>query len=98
MQQSNLLASTVAATGAMVAGRAKIKGVYFVPTVGGATPGVVFTDGSGGATVLSLAGSPALAATNPVPTQLMFPENGILCQVGIYATLTAVTSVTVLYG
>lgn len=98
MQQSNLLASTVVATGAMVTGRAKIKGVYFVPTVGGATPGVVFTDGNGGATVLTLAGSAAQAATNPIPTQLMFPENGILCQTGIYVTLTSVLSCTVLYG
>ena len=98
MQQSNLLASTISATGSVVTGRAKIKAIYFVPTVAGATPGVVITDGNGGATVLTILGSPTLAATNPVPTQFSLPENGILCQVGIYATLTSILSLTVIYG
>lgn len=99
MNQTNLKAVTVAATGTVLAARGKVKGVYFVPTVGGATPSVVLRDGgAGGATLLNLAGSAALAATDPIPTQLMFPENGILFETDIHATLTSILSLTVLYG
>jgi len=100
MNQTNLKAVTVTATGtALATQRVKVKGVYFVPTVAGVAPSIQLRDGgAGGTTLLDLLGSAALAATDPVPTQLMFPENGILFQTDVHATLTSVASLTLIYG
>ena len=100
MNQTNIKAVTVTATGtALATQRQKVKGVYFVPTVAGTTPSVQLRDGGAGGTVLlDMAGSACLAATDPIPTQLNFPENGILFQTDVHATLTSVLSLTIFYG
>ena len=100
MNQTNLKAVTVVATGtALPSQRAKVKMIYFVPTVGGVAPSVQLRDGgSGGLLTVDLAGMAALAATNPLATQITLPDNGILFGTDVHATLTSVSSLTLFYG
>ena len=89
--QYDVSAATVTGTGAVTAGRNRIKALSYV---GGATAGaIVLTDGNGGSTVLNLA-TPANGYA-----YMLLPGEGILCANGIYAgTLTNITSLTVFYG
>ena len=99
MNQTNILATRVTATGAVTTTPYKIKGIYFVPTVSAAAPRVTLTNGNGGAVLLDLDGPISQAASNPVPVQLNLPENGILASASIYlGTLTNVAAITVFYG
>lgn len=83
-------ASTITATGSAYAGRARLKGMYFV---GNGTAGsIAVTNGDGGNARITVA-VPAVADAY----DLLIPDDGILCEDGIYATLTNVTSVTFLY-
>jgi|Laugrespbdmm15dd_1035085.scaffolds.fasta_scaffold70416_2 hypothetical protein len=88
---SNISATTKAATGNAVDGRARLAGVYFVST-GTAGSITLRTGGASGPVLLQLA-SPAAALT----TDLMIPDNGILFEDGVHVTLSGVSSLTVLH-
>lgn len=73
--------------------RTRIKGIYYT---NGATAGsVVITDGQGGATLLSL---DTPAAANADGLYMLIPDQGILAENGLYATLTNVASVVLFYA
>lgn len=92
MQQSDVLAATVTATGNVVGSRQRVKGVYLIA---GASAGsvVLRTGGAAGTTRLDLA-TPAGVDEIYIP----IPDQGILFETGVHATLTNVTSLTVFYG
>lgn len=92
MQQTDVLAATVTATGSVVTGRQRVKGVYLIS---GASAGsvVLRNGGASGATQLELA-TPAGVTEIYVP----IPDQGVLFQNGVHATLTNVSSLTVFYG
>lgn len=99
--QTDVLASAVRTTDGVMndqagnaIGRCRVKGIYIVPAAGAGS--VVLKDGatSGGTnkiTVNTIAGS---TSTNWV----LMPGEGLLFQTGIYADLTDVASLMVIYG
>ena len=99
MQYDVLASKPLTATGQMIAQndgnieRARIKGIYVIPTANAGT--VVFRDGGASgpikATVTTLAASTA-------PTYMLVPGEGLLFNTNIHATVSNVASVTVFYG
>jgi hypothetical protein len=99
--QTDVLASAVRTTDGVMndqagnaIGRCRVKGIYIVPAAGAGS--VVFRDGSTVAgpskiTVNTITGS---TSTN----WLLMPGEGLLFQTGIFADLTDVASVMVIYG
>lgn len=73
--------------------RTRIKGVYAV--CGASAGSVVITDGSGGATLLTL-NTPTVADAGTV--YFLVPDQGILAENGLYGTVTNTASVTIFYG
>lgn len=92
MTQTDVLAATVSATGAVVGSRARAKALYMVA---GANAGsvVLRSGGASGVTRLDIV-TPAGADD----IHFFIPGEGILFENGIHATLTNVTSLTVFYG
>lgn len=73
--------------------RTRIKGVY---AVCGATAGsVVITDGASGATLLTV-NTPAVADAGSI--YFLVPDQGILADNGLYATVTNTASTVLFYG
>ena len=86
-------ATTLTASGAVVAGRGRIASIYAVAGAGAGS--LVLKDGgASGTTVLTLATPAGVAETIHVDV----PGEGILCATDIYLTLTGVTSCTVFYS
>jgi len=88
---SDISTVRVAATGTAINGRTRLAGVYFVAT-GTAGSIVLRTGGATGPVRLQL-DTPAFAQA----LDLIIPDNGVLCEDGLHATLTNVTSLTVLF-
>lgn len=90
--QFDVKATTVTATGSAVGYRTRVKGLIVTPT---ATAGsVVLKDGgSGGTTEIDVRTTTAL-----VPFSVMLPQEGVLFETDVYAVLTDVAAVTVIYG
>jgi len=74
-------------------GRTRIKAVYAL--LGASAGSVALTDGSGGRYLLT-ANTPPDAQAGWVHIDI--PGQGILAEIGLYATLTNVTSAVVFYG
>jgi hypothetical protein len=73
--------------------RTRIKGIY---TVCGASAGsVVITDGNGGNTLLTV-NTPT--AANAGSMYFLVPDQGILAENGLYATVTNTASTVIFYG
>lgn len=73
--------------------RTRIKGIY---AVCGTDPGsVVVTDGNGGNTLLTL-NTPTVANAGSV--YMLVPDQGILAENGLYATVTNTASTVIFYG
>jgi len=89
--QTDVKSAHVAATGSMVSGRCRLKGYQAIS--GGTAGDIIFTDGSGGATLLRFR-----IGTGTQPIGLPIPGEGILAQSGIYVTLPTSAEVTVFYG
>lgn len=89
---SDSIAVTVTGTGTVYDGRARVKGIYYVAAAGGAGSIVLKDGGASGSTKLNLA-----TVANGVEN---FPisENGILFGTDCHATLTNITSLTVIIG
>lgn len=93
--EADVKAVTITETGTVVAGPARVKGVYMSmdPTTGG---GVVFTDGGSGGTERLTLTTPATATANPIWVD--FAQYGIRFKTDVYATMTNVDSITVVYS
>lgn len=87
---SDVKAKKMTATGAMGVGRARIKGLHYLPIASGKIE--IRDGGASGTIILDIDVSASSVGT------LDIAECGILSQGDPYVTLTAVTSVTVLYG
>jgi hypothetical protein len=74
-------------------GRARVKALYIVPS--GTAGSVVLKDGGSGGTTIATFNTVASATQ---PTYLLMPGEGLLFRTNIYATLSNIGSVTVLYG
>jgi hypothetical protein len=73
--------------------RTRIKGVYAV--CGASTGSVVITDGNGGNTLLTV-NTPTVANAGSV--YFLVPDQGILAENGLYATVTNTASTVIFYG
>lgn len=73
--------------------RTRIKAIYAV--CGASAGSVVITDGSGGATLLTL-NTPAVADAGSV--YFLVPDQGILAENGLYGTVTNTASTVIFYG
>lgn len=74
-------------------GRVRIKGIHV--ECGASAGSVVFTNGDGGATLLTL-NTPAVADGGSY--DVVVPDQGILAKNTLYGTVTNTASVTVFYG
>lgn len=73
--------------------RTRIKGIY--ATCGTSAGSVVIADGSGGNILLTV-NTPA--AANAGSTYFLVPDQGILAENGLYATVTNTASTVIFYG
>ena len=89
--QTDVKSAYTAATGSLFAGRSRLKGYQAIS--GGTAGDIIFTDGSGGATLLRFK-----VGTGTQPISLLIPGEGILAETGIYVTLPASAEVTIFYG
>lgn len=89
--QTDVKAAHTEATGVMVTGRTRLKAYHAIS--GGTAGDIIFTDGSGGPTLLRFN-----IATGTQPVVLLLPGEGILAESGIYVTLPTAAKVTIFYG
>lgn len=73
--------------------RTRIKAIY--ATCGASAGSVVITNGNGGSTLANIA---TPTAANAGYVSILVPDQGILAENGIYATITNTASVVVFYG
>jgi hypothetical protein len=92
VQQTDVKAANVTATGASGVGRCRVKGLYYVSAAGAGS--VSFKDGDAGGTERIKIDTPTTAVAYYIP----FPGEGVLFSTDPYVTLTAATSVTFFYG
>ena len=98
--QTDVLASGVRTTSGQMQdqagnnlGRVRVKALYIVPAAGAGS--VVFKDGgASGSTKMTV----NTLASSTAPYWLLFPGEGLLFQTDVYATVTTVASVLVMYG
>ena len=98
--QTDVLASGVRTTSGQMQdqsgnnlGRTRVKALYIVPAAGAGS--VVFKDGgASGSTKMTV----NTLASSTAPYWLLFPGEGLLFQTDVYATVTTVGSVLVMYG
>jgi hypothetical protein len=99
--QTDVLASAVRTTDGVMndqagnrIGRCRVKGIYIVPAAGAGS--VVFRDGTtvSGASKITINTITGSTSTN----WILMPGEGLLFQTGIFADLTDVASVMVIYG
>lgn len=98
--QTDVLASGVRTTSGQMQdqagnnlGRTRVKALYIVPAAGAGS--VVFKDGgASGSTKMTV----NTLAASTAPYWLLFPGEGLLFQTDVYATVTTVGSVLVMYG
>ena len=86
-------ATTLTASGSVVAGRGRIAFIYAVCGAGAGS--LVLKDGGASGTTLLTIATPADATAT---IHVDVPGEGILCSTNIYLTLTGVTSCTVFYS
>jgi len=91
--QSDAKSTTLSESGVVFGGPARIRGIYFV---GGATAGTIEIKdgGASGATLLTLTTPASVESSN----YLELSDSPFRCESSAYATLTDVTSVTVIYS
>ena len=88
--KTDVKSAYVSATGVVYGARTRLRGALIVP---GDTAGlIVFTNGDGGATILSVT-----TLANGTPFSVVIPEDGVLVANSLYATVSNATA-TVFYG
>ena len=93
MQQTDVLASHVEATGTMVTGRVRVKGYQCLS--GGTAGDIVLRDGGSGGTIRLEFNVPA-NTNNPFAN--IIPGEGILFYTDVHVTLPTGAKITVFYG
>ena len=88
--QTDVLSSEKTSSGAVFAGRARVKAITIAYASGGTV--AIKDGGSGGTTVWSFT-APAAAGS----VHVLLPGEGILCGTSVYAALSSAT-VNVVYG
>jgi hypothetical protein len=88
--KTDVKAANVSATGVVYGARTRLRGALIVP--GGSVGSIVFTNGDGGATILSVT-----TLANGTPFSVVIPEDGVLVSSLLYATVSNATA-TVFYG
>jgi hypothetical protein len=91
--QSDGQATTVTASGAVFGGPARIMGIYYVAS--GTAGSIVIKDGGSGGTAVITVATPASATATSYVDLSAAP---IRCATSAYATISNVTSATVLYA
>lgn len=89
MSCSDVKSAKVTATGVVVGHRARVKAISFKPAAAGA---IVLRDGAGGTILFDI------DVDTGSDTYIDLPENGILFTTSVHATLTVVSSLTVIYA
>jgi hypothetical protein len=89
---SDVKSTRLGASGDIFGGRTRVKGIYIVPGTNAGS--VAIRDGGASGAVISTLDTPAGGGA----IYLRLPEDGLLCTVSSYATLTGVTAVTVFYA
>lgn len=93
MQQTDVLATHVEASGTMVTGRVRVKGYQCLS--GGTAGDIIFTDGGSSGTIRLQFNVPA-NTNNPFAN--IIPGEGILFYTDVYVTLPTGAKITVFYG
>ena len=91
MGAHDLRSTTLTSSGSVTGARGRVRAMTYLAT---ATPGsiVIKDGGASGTTVLEIA-TPGVADAYDV----IIPDSGFLCDTNVYAVLTNVSSVTVMY-
>lgn len=93
MQQTDVLATHVEATGTMVTGRVRVKGYQCLS--GGTAGDIILRDGGSGGTIRLEFNVPA-NTNNPFAN--IIPGEGILFYTDVHVTLPTGAKITVFYG
>ncbi len=88
---ASISANTVTSTGTLQGGRTRLK-AFYVKTASSGSPAVVFKNGSGGATLLSM------VFHTSDDNQITIPDHGIIFDSECHVTLTNVDSITGFFG
>jgi hypothetical protein len=89
--QTDVIAKSLAASGSVFGGRARVRGALIEPGTG--IGSVAFKDGGSGGTTLFTINTVA----NGEPFSVVIPAQGVLFETDVYAVLTD-AKVTVFYG
>ena len=92
--QTDVKSSYIDATGSVVGYPTRIKAVYIY--AGASAGSLELTDGGSGGTSLFKVATPASSTNNPV--YMLLPGEGIRFTSSVYATLSNIGAVTVIYG
>ena len=88
---ASIFAKTATATGTLQGGRTRLKS-FVLKTAGSGSPAVVFKNGSGGATLLSM------VFNTSEDIQISIPDHGVIFDDECHVTLTNITSITAFFG
>jgi|TARA_Y100001937_G_C7017160_1_gene283694 hypothetical protein len=88
---ASITAKTATATGTLQGGRTRLK-AFYVKTAASGSPAVVFKNGSGGATLLSM------VFHTSDDNQITIPDHGMIFDSECHVTLTNVDSITGFFG
>ena len=91
--QTDVLAISLAASGAATTARARVRGMVVEP--GGSTGSVIIKDGGASGTTRMTLNTVASATQ---PTYLLLPGEGVLFDTSVYVDVTSIGSVMVFYG
>ena len=78
----------------LVIGRARVKAIRIIPTASSSGSVVLKDGGASGNTKITVNVFPASTG----PDYMLLPGEGLLFQTNIYADITTISSVTVIYG
>ena len=93
--QGDVSSKHVNASGSIYASRTRVKGFSICATASQAGTLLLKDGGSGGTTLIEI-DSPS--NSNPNSFYVAIPQQGVLFETNVYATLTNIASVTVFYG
>ena len=91
MMQSDVLSTSLAASGSVYAARTRVRGIVISP--GASAGSLTLLDGGSGGTSKMVINTPAAGQ----PFNVVIPGEGVLFYTNVYATLSNAT-VTVFYG
>ena len=93
--QGDVKSTHLNASGSIFAGRARVKGFSICATASTAGTLILKDGGSSGTNLIEI---DIPSNSNPNSFYVAIPQEGVLFQTNVYATLTNIASVTVFYG